>query len=220
MKLEVKIFKHLHEFDLDVKFCVNEETLGLIGASGSGKSMTLKCIAGIETPDYGRIVLNGQILYDSELKINLSPQKRNIGYMFQDYALFPNMNVYENIAAPLIARKLDKETVKIKVNKMIDTFCLNGNEKRYPNQLSGGQKQRVALARLLVYDAKVLLLDEPFSALDEDLKIQLLSEMKEHLNKFNHPCIFVSHIKEEINYLSDKVYKIKKGKVKIETEDE
>ena len=170
--LEVQIYKKLAEFDLDVSFQVDDYILGLMGASGSGKSMTLKCIAGIETPDQGRIVLNGRVLFDSEKKINVPIQKRNVGYMFQSYALFPNMNVYENI----------------------------------------GQRQRVALARLMAYEPDVLLLDEPFSALDEDLKEDLLQELKSEL-QISKPVIFVSHDKEEVNYLCDLKYKIKQGEI-------
>ena len=109
MFLEVDIYKKLSEFDLDVHFKINEICLGVMGSSGSGKSMTLKCIAGIETPDSGRIVLDGRVLYDSNQHINLSPQERNIGYMFQNYALFPNMTVYDNIAFGLKLKKLSKD---------------------------------------------------------------------------------------------------------------
>ena len=166
--LEVQIYKKLAEFDLDVSFQVNDNISGLMGASGSGKSMTLKCIAGIETPDQGRIVLNDRVLFDSEKKINVPIQKRNVGYMFQSYALFPNMDVYENISVGLRARKVND--VDIVVRKVMKQFQISELASRYPKQLSGGQRQRVALARLMAYEPDVLLLDEPFSALDEDLK--------------------------------------------------
>ena len=198
--LEVQIYKKLAEFDLDVSFQVNDNILGLMGASGSGKSMTLKCIAGIETPDQGRIVLNDRVLFDSEKKINVSIQKRNVGYMFQSYALFPNMNVYENISVGLRARKVMKQ------------FQISELASRYPKQLSGGQRQRVALARLMAYEPDVLLLDEPFNALDEDLKEDLLRELKSEL-QISKPVIFVSHNKEEVNELCDFKYKIKQGEI-------
>ena len=208
--LEVQIYKKLAEFDLDVSFQVNDNILGLMGASGSGKSMTLKCIAGIETPDQGRIVLNGRVLFDSEKKINVSIQKRNVGYMFQSYALFPNMNVYENISVGLRARKV--KDVDIVVQKVMQQFRIFELASRYPKQLSGGQRQRVALARLMAYEPDVLLLDEPFSALDEDLKEDLLQELKSEL-QISKPVIFVSHDKEEVNYLCDLNYKIKQGEI-------
>lgn len=208
--LEVQIYKKLAEFDLDVSFQVDDNILGLMGASGSGKSMTLKCIAGIETPDQGRIVLNNRVLFDSEKKINVPIQKRNVGYMFQSYALFPNMNVYENISVGLRARKV--KDVDIVVQKVMQQFRIFELASRYPKQLSGGQRQRVALARLMAYEPDVLLLDEPFSALDEDLKEDLLQELKSEL-QISKPVIFVSHDKEEVNYLCDLNYKIKQGEI-------
>ena len=208
--LEVQIYKKLAEFDLDASFQVDDNILGLMGASGSGKSMTLKCIAGIETPDQGRIVLNNRVLFDSEKKINVPIQKRNVGYMFQSYALFPNMNVYENISVGLRARKV--KDVDIVVQKVMQQFRVFELASRYPKQLSGGQRQRVALARLMAYEPDVLLLDEPFSALDEDLKEDLLQELKSEL-QISKPVIFVSHDKEEVNELCDLKYKIKKGEI-------
>lgn len=208
--LEVQIYKKLAEFDLDISFQVDDNILGLMGASGSGKSITLKCIAGIEMPDQGRIVLNGRVLFDSEKKINVPIQKRNVGYMFQSYALFPNMNVYENISVGLRARKV--KDVDIVVQKVMQQFRIFELASRYPKQLSGGQRQRVALARLMAYEPDVLLLDEPFSALDEDLKKNLLQELKSEL-QISKPVIFVSHDKEEVNYLCDLKYKIKQGEI-------
>lgn len=208
--LEVQIYKKLAEFDLDVSFQVNDNILGLMGASGSGKSMTLKCIAGIETPDQGRIVLNDRVLFDSEKKINVPIQKRNVGYMFQSYALFPNMDVYENISVGLRARKV--KDVDIVVRKVMKQFQISEFASRYPKQLSGGQRQRVALARLMAYEPDVLLLDEPFNALDEDLKEDLLRELKSEL-QISKPVVFVSHNKEEVNELCDFKYKIKQGEI-------
>ena len=212
MFLEVDIYKKLSEFDLDVHFKINEICLGVMGPSGSGKSMTLKCIAGIETPDSGRIVIDGRVLYDSDQHINLSPQERNIGYMFQNYALFPHMTVAENVAYPLKIRHTPKDRQKEMVHDILKTVGLEEYEKRYPRQLSGGQKQRVALARLLIYNAEAILLDEPFSALDEDLKGELLKEMKTKLDAYHRPVVFVSHNKDEIKALSHEMYIIKKEK--------
>ena len=195
MKLEVVIFKKLAEYDLDVCFESHEDRLGLMGPSGSGKSMVLKCIA------------------DSNLKINISPQKRKIGYMFQNYALFDHMNVYQNIAAPLKAHHEDKQVIKEKVQQIMEDFQIDDLQKRYPRQLSGGQKQRVALARLLVYDTKLVLLDEPFSALDETLKEQLLNETKKKLIEYQKKCLFVTHSPKEIEMMCGNKLKIKRGRL-------
>ena len=211
MSLHIDITKNLSSFNLDVSYESKGGIIGFLGASGSGKSMTLKCIAGIETPDSGRIVLDGRVLYDSNQHINLTPQERNIGYMFQNYALFPNMTVYDNIASPLVARRLDKTTIHDSVIQLMKELHIEGLEKRYPRQLSGGQKQRVALARLLIYNAEAILLDEPFSALDEDLKDELLKEMKTRLDAYHRPVVFVSHNKDEIKALSHEMYIIKNG---------
>ena len=163
MSLFVDIRKKLKGFSLNVSFETNGDYLGVLGSSGSGKSMTLKCIAGIETPDEGLIILNGKVLFDSKKKINLKPQERNIGYLFQNYALFPNMTVEKNIGIGLKGSKYEKNR---KINEIIEAFHLQGLEKKYPRQLSGGQQQRVALARCIIYKPDVLMLDEPFSALD------------------------------------------------------
>ena len=203
MKLEVVIFKKLSEYDLDVCFESHEDRLGLMGPSGSGKSMVLKCIAGIMTPDAGRIVLDDEVLFDSDLKINISPQKRKIGYMFQNYALFDHMNVYHE----------DKQVIKEKVQQIMKDFQIDDLQKRYPRQLSGGQKQRVALARLLVYDTNLVLLDEPFSALDESLKEMLLNETKKKLIEYQKKCLFVTHSPKEMEMMCDNKLKIKRGRL-------
>ena len=187
--LEVQIYKKLAEFDLDVSFQVNDNILGLMGASGSGKSMTLKCIAGIETPDQGRIVLNDRVLFDSEKKINVPIQKRNVGYMFQSYALFPNMNVYENISVGLRARKV--KDVDIVAQKVMKQFQISELASRYSKQLSGGQRQRVALARLMAYEPDVLLLDEPSSALDVHSEKMINQALRELMK--DKVVIMVSH---------------------------
>ena len=170
MNLDVRIKKVLRDFVLDVNFSTRDEIFALLGASGCGKSMTLKCIAGIETPDSGRIVLNGRVLFDSDAKINLPPQLRRTGYLFQNYALFPNMTVAENILFAAVGT--EAERLK-KLQENLARFELTGLEKSYPHELSGGQQQRVAFARILTSHAEILLLDEPFSALDGFLKWRL-----------------------------------------------
>lgn len=211
MKLEVDIYKKLKEFDLNVHFMVEDECVGLMGPSGSGKSMTLKCIAGIETPDSGRIVYNDKIFFDSEKKINLTPQKRNVGYLFQSYALFENMDVYHNIECGLKAHQ--KDHIDERIEEMLKLFHISELSKRYPRQLSGGEKQRVALARVFAYEPDIMLLDEPFSALDEDLKLELRKELNQLLKQYRNPVIFVSHNQKEVNEICDQQYKIRRGEL-------
>lgn len=182
----------------------------ILGASGCGKSMTLKCIAGIERPDEGRIVLNDRVLFDSEKRINLPPQKRKVGYMFQDYALFPNMNVVQNIQAGM-GRKPDPK----KVREYITGFQLGGLENHMPDQLSGGQKQRVAMARMLASEPEVLLLDEPFAALDSYLKWKMEQQMLELLQEVQKPVLFVSHSRDEVYRLCDTVSCINQGRMEV-----
>ena len=155
MSLYVDIEKRLGVFRLQSKFEVADETLALLGASGCGKSVTLKCIAGIMTPDRGRIVLNGRVLFDSEKKIALTPQQRRVGYLFQQYALFPNMTVEQNILCGIRAgSRSEKRSLAAEKLRM---FRLEGLEKKYPAQLSGGQQQRVALARILCSEPQAIL---------------------------------------------------------------
>lgn len=210
MSLKVNIKKRLGNFNLDVAFETERGVFAILGASGCGKSMTLKCIAGIETPDEGRIELNGRVLYDSAKKINLTPQKRRVGYMFQDYALFPNMTVEQNIKAGM-----GKHPEKEKVRSYINRFRLEGMEKHYPAQLSGGQKQRVAMARMIASEPDILLLDEPFSALDSYLKWELEQEMRDMLAEVQKPVLFVSHNRDEVYRLCSVVSCIDHGKMEV-----
>lgn len=201
MSLIVEIRKSLGQFQLDVSFQTEREILALLGASGCGKSMTLKCIAGIATPDYGYIELNGRVLYDSSKKINLTPQMRRVGYLFQQYALFPNMTVAQNIACGVREKSRRKDVVMDKISAL----QLDGLEQKYPRQLSGGQMQRVALARILASEPELLLLDEPFSALDSYLKWQLELELADALSAYDGTAIFVSHSRDEVYRLCDSV---------------
>ena len=195
MAIEVRIKKKLGNFQLDIDFKTDENRIGILGASGCGKSMTLKCIAGIETPDEGRIIVDGTLLYDSAKKISLKPQKRHIGYLFQNYALFPTMTVEENIAAGLQGGKVEKRR---RVVEMMEKFQLLGLGKQLPGELSGGQQQRVALARIMAYEPEVILLDEPFSALDDFLKDRLAQEMLDLLKDYRGTVVLVSHSRDEI----------------------
>lgn len=206
MAVEVDIRKKIGNFHLDVCFRAENEIFALLGASGCGKSMTLKCIAGIERPDEGRIAVDGRVLFDSEKKINLIPQKRHTGYMFQDYALFPNMTVEKNIMAGM-GRHPSMEVVR----DYMARFQLQGLENHLPRQLSGGQKQRVALARMMASDPDVLLLDEPLSALDTYLKWQVEEELMELLAEVKKPVLFVSHSRDEVYHLCDRVCVLDQG---------
>lgn len=210
MGLRVDIKKKMGNFLLEVCFEIDCETLAILGASGSGKSMTLKCIAGIETPDEGKIILDNQVLFDSAKKINLPPQERRIGYLFQNYALFPNMTVEENIAVALHISKKEKEEI---VKEKIKTFYLEGLEKKKPGQLSGGQQQRVALARMIASNPKMIMLDEPFAALDSHLRWQLEQEMLEIIETYQRPTLFVSHNRDEVYRISDLIGVMNNGKL-------
>lgn len=207
MALSVDIRKRLGSFSLQVAFEAGEETMALLGASGAGKSMTLKCIAGIETPDEGRILLDGRTLFDSERKINLPPQQRRVGYLFQQYALFPNMTVAQNIAVGIRDRAKKQAVTAEKICQM----RLEGLEHKRPAQLSGGQQQRVALARVLASTPEVLLLDEPFAALDSYLRWQLELELFDALAAFGRTALLVSHSRDEVCRLSDSVCVLCRG---------
>lgn len=208
--LQVEIKKRLGDFCLDVSFGLERGTFAILGASGCGKSLTLKCIAGIETPDEGRILLDGRVLFDSEKKINLPPQKRRVGYMFQDYALFPHMTVEKNIMAGM-GKKPDRKLAQ----EYIRRFHLEGLEKHYPAWLSGGQKQRTAMARMIAAEPEALLLDEPFSALDSHLRWELESQMREILEQVGKPAILVSHNRDEAYRLCQTVGCLNKGRMEI-----
>jgi molybdate transport system ATP-binding protein len=209
MALEVAIKKKFPGFDLDVEFSCHHSCMGILGASGCGKSMTLKCIAGIVEPDEGRIALDGEVFYDSEKKINLTPQERKIGYLFQNYALFPTMNVRQNLACVLKGKKEEKEK---RVREQIQMFHLQGLEEQLPAQLSGGQQQRVALARMLITNPRMIMLDEPFSALDGFLKDVLQHEVQEMLKKFPGEVLVVSHSRDELYKFSREMTIIDGGK--------
>ncbi|MFV0466265.1 MAG: sulfate/molybdate ABC transporter ATP-binding protein [Lachnospiraceae bacterium] len=206
MSLYCDITKKLGKFTLNVKFETEDETVALMGSSGCGKSMTLRCIAGIQRPDQGKIIINGTTVFDSEKKIDLAPQKRRTGFLFQDYALFPNMTVESNIKSVLAKEKWET------LPQIMETYHLHGLEKQFPRQLSGGQKQRCALARMLVTEPEIILLDEPFSALDSYLRWQMEQEVSQAIRGFGKSVIFVSHDRDEVYRLSDRVVVIHKGR--------
>ncbi|MDD3416251.1 MAG: ATP-binding cassette domain-containing protein [Lachnospiraceae bacterium] len=206
MSVVCKIKKKAGHFSLDVEFEIENETLAIIGVSGSGKSMTLRCIAGIEKPDNGIIKIDGRTVFDSEKGINLPPQKRHAGYLFQDFALFPNMTVSKNILTVMPKDKRDQ------LDSVITSLHLNGLENHYPSQLSGGQKQRCALARMIASEPEIIMLDEPFSSLDSHLKWQMELEVTSIIKKIGKTVLFVSHDRDEVYRISDRVLVIENGR--------
>lgn len=210
MSLRVDIKKRFKGFTLDVQFTSDGTSLGILGPSGSGKSMTLKSIAGIETPDEGYIEVNGKVLFNSSKKINVKPPKRRIGYLFQNYALFPNMTVQQNVGCAIHENKPQKEK---KIQALLEQYQLTGLENRFPSQLSGGQQQRVALARILAYEPQILLLDEPFSALDAHLKESLQIDMMHLLKHYPGDAVMVTHNRDEVYRLCKQLMVLDEGRV-------
>lgn len=210
MSLYVDIEKQFSSFKLKVNFESKNEVLGLLGESGSGKSITLKCISGLITPDKGKIILNDKVFFDSEKKINLSPQLRNTGYLFQNYALFPTMKIKNNIKIGI--SDMPKEKQNLLMNEYIKKFGLSGLEDHYPWQLSGGQMQRVALARALITSPDILLLDEPFSALDMHLRNNMEKELLSIIKDFNKNVVFVTHDISEAYRVCDEIIVYENGK--------
>jgi len=208
--LSVTLEKQLANFKLDTAFIAQQETLGILGGSGSGKSMTLRCIAGVETPTKGRIVLNGRTLFDTDQRINLPSHKRNVSLVFQNYALFPHMTVAQNIAFGL--QRLPKTLRRQRVSQQLALVQLQTMGDRYPHQLSGGQQQRVALARALATEPEVLLLDEPFSALDTHLRSQMERQLLETLSTYCGMTLFVTHNLEEAYRICETLMVMSGGK--------
>lgn len=208
MAVYIDIEKKFRGFHLKVKLESTSPTIGILGASGSGKSMTLRCIAGIETPDRGKIIINGKTVYDSEKGICMKPQKRRIGYLFQNYALFPTMTVQDNIGCGFVGDKAER---KARVEEYLKRYRLEGLEKRYPSQLSGGQQQRVALARMMIGEPDMILLDEPFSALDGHLKDIVQRDMQEFLEGYGGDMMMVTHSRDEAFRFCQEIMLLKDG---------
>lgn len=209
MPIEIHLKKTTKTFQLNIQFEGQSKRIGILGPSGSGKSMTLRCIAGIETPDQGRIQIDGRTHYDSQSHTNIKPQKRNIGYLFQNYALFPTMTVAQNIQAGLKGTKTQNQ---IQTQKMIQTFQLTGLENHLPSELSGGQQQRVAIARALVNKPHVLLCDEPTGNLDSATTIEVMGLLKASCRKYGQTILMVTH-NEAIAQTCDRVIHIEDGRI-------
>lgn len=213
MSIEVNINKRFEDFNLNVNFSSDSNSIGILGASGCGKSMTLKSIAGIITPDSGRIIINNKVLFDSERGINLRPQHRRVGYLFQNYALFPNMTVAKNIECGISTEDRKSGKGKIELDKLIHMLRLEGLKDRYPSQLSGGQQQRVATARMLAAKPEVLLLDEPFSALDGYLRESLQAEFIDMISMADKDFVLVTHSRDEAYRMCSEIMLIDNGSV-------
>lgn len=209
--LHAIIQHHLKKLTLDINLHVNQELVALFGPSGAGKSITLQIIAGLIRPDRGYVSIHDRVLFDSQRRINCPVQERRVGYVTQDYTLFPHLSVADNIAYGL--RRHSKAQQRQAVADMLDLMHLHGYEKHYPNELSGGQQQRVALARALVTQPDVLLLDEPFSALDASIRAQLRAELRQLQTQLNLPTLLVTHDLGEANLLADRMAVYHAGRV-------
>jgi len=219
MHIEVDIHKTLRsngrDFTLDVKFACDDDLGVVFGPSGAGKSLTLRAIAGLEKPDYGRIVVGGKVLFDSMAGIDVRANARAVGYLFQDYALFPHLNVEENIGFGVKRwweRKLSANAAR-RVAELLDLFELRGLNKAHPVQLSGGQRQRVALARALIRRPDLLLLDEPFAALDPLLRERMRAELVAMRGLFKVPMLAITHDPEDVSVLAETVIVLSHGRV-------
>ena len=209
-RLYADIHKRIEAFDLNVMIESDAFRIGILGESGSGKSMTLRSIAGIETVDSGHIEVGGRVLFDSAAKTDLKPQKRNVGYMFQNYALFPTMTVMKNVMAGLGRASEEK---RCKAADMLRRFRMDGFEDKLPGELSGGQQQRVAFARIMVTEPDLILLDEPFSALDSYLRDRMQVEMLEMLEDYTGQVVMVSHSRDELYRFSEELFIVSGGRI-------
>lgn len=212
MSLEVTIAKRFEGFTLHADFAAGNTATAILGASGCGKSMTLRCIAGIVKPDSGRIVLDGRVLFDSEQGIDLPPQQRNVGLLFQNYALFPNMTVEQNILCALKKEK-DPAARKAACGSALRAMRLEELAHRLPSELSGGQQQRAALARILAGRPRILMLDEPFSALDSYLREEVEGEVGSLLANFDGTALLVTHDRDEAYRLCREMIVMDSGEV-------
>jgi iron(III) transport system ATP-binding protein len=201
----VRTFADIRALD-DVTFNVDDgELFTLLGPSGCGKSTTLMSIAGFQTPNEGRIVVGGEPIFDAASRLDLAAERRNLGIVFQSYAVWPHMTVFDNLAFPLKVRKVNRKEIRTRVREVLELVDLGSLERRYPHQLSGGQQQRVALGRALVYSPSVLLLDEPFSNLDAKLRERARTWVKDLQHSLGLTTIFVTHDQDEALSMSDRV---------------
>jgi len=212
MGLDLKITTQLQGFSLDVQWRMDNELVVLFGHSGAGKSLTLRTIAGIAPQGAGYLELNGRVLFDSRKSLNVPPQQRSVGYVFQDLALFPHMNVEKNILYGAIG--IEAKQAKTKAGEMMEIFRLTEQRNKYPREISGGQQQRVAFARALMRQPEILLLDEPFSALDDQLRLEMRKCLAGVVkSEFHIPAVLVTHNVLEAYMLADRVLVYSGGRV-------
>lgn len=207
------IKKQLRDFELDINFQMNNETLVIVGHSGCGKSTTLKALGGLISPDHGRIQIGENTYFDRDLRMNVSPEDRGIGFLFQNYALFPHLTVYENVAYGLAVRRIPKKEQRRRVEETLESLNICHLIDSMPADLSGGEQQRVALARALILQPKVLLLDEPLSALDVTTRGRVRRELKKMLSTLQIPTIIVTHDYEDAISLGDRILVMDRGRV-------
>lgn len=225
MSVSIQVQKRMvsgdRHFQLDAAFTSSSKRIALFGPSGAGKSLTLRAVAGLLRPEAGRIEVNGRVLFDSQAGINLPTRSRRVAYLFQDYALFPHLTVAQNIAFGLRRGWLNppRREVGLEARRWVDAFELGAIVGSYPNEISGGQKQRVALARALTLQPDILLLDEPFSALDSQLRGKMRQELKELQRQLDVPMILITHDPADVDALADEVFEVREGKVRRRDED-
>lgn len=219
MSIDLSVRKHMvsgdRKFDLDVQFKSTAKRIALFGPSGAGKSLTLRAVAGLLRPDAGRIEVNARVLFDSQANICLPARTRRVAYLFQDYALFPHLTVAQNIAFGLRRGWLNppRREVTREARRWVDAFELGAIVGSYPHEISGGQKQRVALARALMLQPDILLLDEPFSALDSQLRGKMRQELHALQRQLDVPMLLITHDPADVEALADEVFEVREGRV-------
>src|SRR5271156_6951354 len=211
MALDVQIEKTLPDFEVNVSFSASEAPLSILGPAGAGKTMLLRCIAGLEQPGRGRVSLNGRVLFDSDQRIRVPARQRRVGMVFQHYALFPHRTVGENIAFGLLDLSREEQAARLSI--LIARTHLEGLANRYPQVLSGGEQQRTALARALAIDPEALLLDEPLSSLDTHLRSQVEAQLQETFAAYRRPTLLVTHNIEEAYRLGEQLLVLSRGQV-------
>ena len=217
MRLDVDIRKTLRSghrtFELQARFCAQGERVVVVGPSGAGKSMLLKALAGLVRPDAGHVRIDGETLFDAARGIHLPPQARNVAYLFQDYALFPHLNVRQNIAFGELQgwRNPPAAYASPEVERWLDAFGLREVAHQNPHELSGGQRQRTALARALVARPRALLLDEPFAALDTDLRASMRAELDALQRRLQVPMVLITHDPEDVRVFGEQVLRMDAG---------
>ncbi|WP_241051087.1 ATP-binding cassette domain-containing protein [Achromobacter xylosoxidans] len=225
MSVDLRIRKNMvsgdRQFSLDVAFSSKAKRIALFGPSGAGKSLTLRAVAGLLRPDAGRIEVNGRVLFDAEARVSVAPQARRVAYLFQDYALFPHLTVAQNIAFGSRRGWLNppRRAVSAEARRWVDAFELGAIVGSYPHEISGGQKQRVALARALMLKPEILLLDEPFSALDSQLRGKMRLELNALQRQLDVPMLLITHDPADVEALADEVFEVRDGKVRRRDED-